>query len=237
MDLRNLDYWCWLVIHILPSIGSSFKSKPKWICLFHVKSTNSTMLYSASTISSPANYTLSSIGISTHSRFKEEMRVSNSFVASYTLHFSCSSSMEKSTLYSASKILDILQLFFMIWGIQLRPHLRPSHNSIPYIKHYFPQVMVSSRIIKLRDKVFQNLIHFTKLWMKQLTSWSNGCTILATLGGKKTIGIMLNYKVEKTKWLTPKWHRIFLEEESYNMYSFFFISSGRSMAIDVNLVV
>ena len=100
-----------------PSIGSSFKSKREWISLSHVKFSNSAMLYSASTISLHANCNYSSMGNSTFQRFEKEMRLSNSFVASFTLDFSCSSFMAKSTLLYVGKILDILQLFHMICGL------------------------------------------------------------------------------------------------------------------------
>ena len=146
-----------------PSTSSAFKSKPKWISLSHVKSTNSGMLYFASTISSLPNYTNSPIGkSSTLPRFKEETRLATSYVASFTLNFSCSSSMAKLALQFASKILDILQLFHMIWGIHLSIHLRAPHNIMPYVRHYFPQVMVSSRRFKLRDNPFQKLLPCTK---------------------------------------------------------------------------
>ena len=80
-----------------PFIGSSFKFKSKWISLPYAKSTNSTMLYYASTISSPTNCTYSSISISSLPRFKEENETCqwHSYVASYVLNFSCSLYMEK----------------------------------------------------------------------------------------------------------------------------------------------
>ena len=116
---RKLDYWSWPVIHIIPYIGSSFKSKPKCVSLPHAKSTNSTLMYSASTISSPANCTYSSIGIYSLSSLKEEMRFANSLAASFIFNFSHSTSMSKLALQSTSKILDILHLFrmVMVWGI------------------------------------------------------------------------------------------------------------------------
>ena len=81
-----------------PYIGSSFKFKPEWISLPHAKSTNSAMLYSASIITSYANCTYSSMGIPSLPRFKEEMRLANSFVVFSILNFLCSSSMAKLTL-------------------------------------------------------------------------------------------------------------------------------------------
>jgi hypothetical protein len=79
----------------------------------------------------------------------------------FILDFSCSSSMAKSAPKSASKILDTFQLFCMIWGLCLSPHLRAPHNNMPYIRHYFPpQVMVSSRRIKLKENPFQKLSFF-----------------------------------------------------------------------------
>ena len=58
-------------------IDSSFKSKPKWVSLSHVNATNSTMLYSASIISSHAYYTYFPIVIFTIPRFKEDIRLAN----------------------------------------------------------------------------------------------------------------------------------------------------------------
>ena len=86
------------------------------------KSTNSTMLYFASTFFSHANCTYSSISNSSLSRFKEEMRFANSFDAPFILDFSRSPSMEKWTLqsiWSTCKILDIIQSFCMIWNSSL----------------------------------------------------------------------------------------------------------------------
>ena len=85
------------------------------------------------------------------------MRLTNAYVASFTLDFSCSLSMAKSALQFVGKILEILQLFHMIWGIHLSPRLRAPHNSMPYIRRYFPQVVVSGRRIKLRENPFHKL--------------------------------------------------------------------------------
>ena len=72
-----------------PSIGSSFKSKPKWIFLPHAKSTNSIMLYSTSIFYFLfiflVNCTYSSIGNSSLPRFNEEMRFANSIAPSFIL--------------------------------------------------------------------------------------------------------------------------------------------------------
>jgi hypothetical protein len=43
-------------------------------------------------------------------------------------------------------------------GIHLYPNLRAPHNSLPYIRHYFPQVMVSSTRIELKNNPFQKLL-------------------------------------------------------------------------------
>ena len=40
-------------------------------------------------------------------------------------------------------------------GIHLSPHLRALHNSMPYIRHYIPQNLVSCKRIKLRENPFQ----------------------------------------------------------------------------------
>ena len=98
--------------------------------------------------------------------------------------------MAKSTLQSP--ILDILQLFSMIWGfISLSPHLRAPHNNMPYISHYIPQVMVSGRRTKLTRSFFLN-----RTLNEAIIHSSKGCTTLVTLGGKKPIIILINYKVE-----------------------------------------
>jgi hypothetical protein len=43
--------------------------------------------------------------------------------------------MEKLALQPTCKVLDILQLFHMIWGIYLSIHLRAPHNNMPYIRY------------------------------------------------------------------------------------------------------
>ena len=105
LDLIVIGYsWAWggLIIavghpHPLHTsfhfIGSSFKFKPEWISLPHAKCINSTMLYSTSTISSLANCTYTSIGTSLLPRFKEEIKLVNSFVVSFILGFTRSWSM------------------------------------------------------------------------------------------------------------------------------------------------
>ena len=166
------------------------------VFLPHVKSTNSTMLYYASTISSHANCTYSSIGISSLPRFKEEMRLANLFAASFILDLLCSFYMAKSALQFVGKIFGILQLFPTIWRfISLHTWLRAPHNSMPYIRHYFPQVMMSSRI-KIRENPSQKILLIPTL-NKAIIPWSNGCATLVTLGGEKTIKILLKFKVQR----------------------------------------
>jgi hypothetical protein len=41
----------------------------------------------------------------------------------------------------------ISSTYFVWFGIHLSPHLKAPHNSSPYIRHYFPEVNVSSRRI------------------------------------------------------------------------------------------
>ena len=84
----------------------------------------------------------------------------------------------------------------MIWRIHLIPHSRAPHNSMPYIRYYFPQAMVSSKRIKVRENPFQ------KLLLTLNSAWSNHSLIhglyhLVALGGQKEIIISLNFKVEK----------------------------------------
>lgn len=55
--LGNLTFGGGWSFTLFPSIGFTFGSKTKWISIPHVKSTNSTMLYFASTIPSLANNT------------------------------------------------------------------------------------------------------------------------------------------------------------------------------------
>ena len=43
-------------------------------------------------------------------------------------------------------------------GIHLSPHLRAPHNSMPYIRHYIPQVLGSCKRTKLRKDPFQKLL-------------------------------------------------------------------------------
>ena len=118
---------------------SSFKSKPKWLYQPVPKSINSVMLYIASTIYSPSNCTYFTIGISTYPRFKDcEMRLANAFEVFYFFSL-ISHIILHGIIGTPCKILDILQLFRMIQWV-----LRATHNSVPYIRHYFPQVSVSS---------------------------------------------------------------------------------------------
>ena len=87
--------------------------------------------------------------ISSLPRSKGEMRLSNSFIVSFNLDFLRSSSMSKFALQSVGKILDILQLFHMIWG------LIPLHIIACLMALFF---LVSSRKIKLRENPFQKLL-------------------------------------------------------------------------------
>ena len=70
-----------------PSIGSSFTSRTKLIFVPYVKSTNSCMMFSASTISSHAKNTYSPILISSLPIMKKEMRVANifAFIISFSI--------------------------------------------------------------------------------------------------------------------------------------------------------
>ena len=84
----------WLLVlvghpHHPPSIGSSCKSKPKWISPPHAKSTKLTHDVFCVNNLSPTNCTYSSTGISSLPRFKKEMRLANSFVASFIHSFLC----------------------------------------------------------------------------------------------------------------------------------------------------
>ena len=152
------------------------------------------MLYFVSTISSPTNCTYSSIGISTLPRFKEEMRLANSFVASVILDFSHSYSMAKLAVRSASEVLDILQLFHLTWGIHLSPHFRAPHKSMPYNRRCFPQVIVSSGKIKLRGNPFPKLLFtFNSKWSNY--SIIQGLYHTCKTSRQKTIIILLNCKV------------------------------------------
>ena len=47
-------------------------------------------------------------------------------------------------LQSASKILDILYLFHMDLRIRFSPQLRAPYDSLPYIRHDPPQVLVNN---------------------------------------------------------------------------------------------
>ena len=149
--------------------------------------------YSTLTISSPPCSTYSLIGVSSTPRYKEEMWLINSFVASFILNFAHLRSMAKSALQFMSTILDILRLF--IWfGDSYLSTLVP-HNSMPYMRHYIPHIMVSSRLIKLRENPLQKLPSNLNL-NEAVNPWSKGCTTLETLGSKKAIVILLTCKVE-----------------------------------------
>ena len=113
MGLGKIDYWCGLVIHITSLRWFFIKFKPKWISLPHAKSINSTILYDASTISSLANHTYSSIGISSLPQFIEEMRLVDSLATPFILCYSHSLHMAKSALQSVGKVLESSNSF--VW--------------------------------------------------------------------------------------------------------------------------
>ena len=80
------------------------------------------------------------------------MRLANSFVASFIRNFShlpiygkigTSSNIQFNLGHSQIASYDL--------GDHLSPHLRASHNSLPYIWHHSPQVLVSSRRINRRE--------------------------------------------------------------------------------------
>lgn len=121
----------------------------------------------------------SSIIISLLPMFNEEMtRLAKSLVAFDILDSPHSLSMAKSTLHSGSKILDILQLFHMSWGI------------IPlHIRQYFSWWVV--------EKSNQKRTHFKSFlcWPlnEAIIPLSKSYTKLVTLGHKKAITILLKY--------------------------------------------
>ena len=150
---------------IFPSIGSLFKFKPKWICLLHATSTNS-VVRQQSLILSIAQY--SSIIIYLLPMFNEEMtRLAKSLVAFDILDSPHSLSMAKSTFRFGSEILDIIQLFHMIWGF-ISLHTWEHHIiACLHIRHYIPQVLTNSRRIKMSENPFQKLI------LRLNYEWSN----------------------------------------------------------------
>ena len=92
-------------------------------------------------------------------------------------------------------------------GICLSPHLRVPHNSLAYIKHYFPRVLVSNRIIKLRENQFQEpfFVSIYSFFLSFLYKTLNEASFLdprvvfalVALGGKKETIFVLNFKVKK----------------------------------------
>ena len=119
--------------HHFPPLALHSNLSPN-IFIYHNMANPSThpCLYYASTNSYPPNCTNSSIGIYSLLSFEEETRLANSFVASFILDFSCSLYVAKLALQFASKILESPTEF------HLSPHWRAPHNSMPYIRHYFP---------------------------------------------------------------------------------------------------
>ena len=68
----------------------------------------------------------------------------------------------------------------MIWGFTSL-HTWELHTiAWPYNRHYFPQVLVSSTRIELREPIPKAYSHI-KLWMKQLQLGPKGCTTLVIL--------------------------------------------------------
>ena len=126
-----------------PSIGSSFKSKPKWISLFMPNlPTQPCCTQHQQSLSCQLH-----IFFNRHfftSRTQRGMRLVNTFVASFILDFSRSSFMTKSTLQLSHMICKFISLH--TWEHRVIACL--------YIRHYIPQVMVSSKGIKLIENPF-----------------------------------------------------------------------------------
>ena len=102
----------WLYTSFL-SIGSSFEYLiPYGFSALHASSTNSTMMFSASTTFSLIAHILQWALL----HFKEEMRLANIFATSFILNFAWSCLAKLALQPTWCKILDILHLFYMIWG-------------------------------------------------------------------------------------------------------------------------
>ena len=149
-------------------------------------------------MSSTANRIYSSIGISSLWGFKEETRHANSFDASFILNLSCSSSVAKSALQHASKILDILQMFRMIWGFIFfhtwEHHIIACLASDNFFESWW--VVEESN----REKTQSISFFLCQTSNEAIIPWSRDYTTLVTLSGKKEIVILNNCKVKQTKW-------------------------------------
>ena len=102
-----------------PFIGSSFKSEPNWISLPHAKSTNSTMLYYASTISYPSNCTYSSVCIFFTFKIQRGNETWQFFCCFFHSQFLMFVLYGKIDTPICRYNLGILQLFCMIWDSSL----------------------------------------------------------------------------------------------------------------------
>ena len=110
---------------LFSSIGSLFKSKPKWTSLPDAKSTNSVILYFASTISSLANYIYFSTRIFSLPRFQDENLMFLTFLISHVHH-------PWQNWHSSLHVKSWTSSNYFVWfGICLSPHLRALHNSMP----------------------------------------------------------------------------------------------------------
>ena len=154
MGSRNLDYWCWLVIHIISL---------HWLFIqIYIQIIFSTLRQV---------HQLSHFILCINNFLSYQLHI---FFNMHVFHFQ--DSKKKWDLP-----IHLLLLLFLnshvhyIWknwhsnlqakswnppivlcelGIHLSPHSRATHNSIPYIKHYFPHLLVSSTRIKLRENPF-----------------------------------------------------------------------------------
>ena len=90
-------------------------------------------------------------------------------------------------------------MFHMISGFISLRTWEHHVNILHYFRHYFPQVLVSRRRIKLRETHSNSFFLYWTL-NEAIILWSKGCTTLPTLGGMKALLILLNCKVEKPNY-------------------------------------
>jgi hypothetical protein len=114
MGLRKLDYWCWLVIHIIPLHRLFIQIfNPNGILYFmsHPPTQPQCIVHQQFILLSIAHILQYAFLHFQDSKRKWDLPIYLLF-----LSFSYSSYIVKSTFYSTSKIFIILWLFFMIWG-------------------------------------------------------------------------------------------------------------------------
>ena len=140
MGLRKLDYWCCLVIHIipLPWLFIQIQTQMDFPAPCQIHQLSYVVLCINNFLSSQCTYF--SIGFfftSKVQRGNETCQFICCFFDSQILTFVIHGKID-----TTISNLGHPSVVSYVWGF-ISPHLRAQHNNMPYIRHYIPQVMVS----------------------------------------------------------------------------------------------